>query len=592
MSLTGNLEDLPLLDILQIVSFSKKTGYLSIRTVAGEGAIVFRDGFVTSSFTWATAPLDPRAKTLPPDQRSRMLRHRIEVALQQLIRLREGQFNFSLSDEAPTRVGPRDILDETMADGINPQELLLDLARGMDEDRRDSTAALEASFAEPEDDTAPLPAASPPPAPAALEPSPAPEPPTTPPVHAPKPMPVAAVPPKPAPAPARSAPSARPSSASSAASAEKVILLVDDEEEVRHVLADHFTEAGYQVVEAEDPEAAVKKAGRLGKSGIPFLLVCDLGMPTSGGSSFQGGFEVVKRLGKMNLHPPVLMMTESLGSALQSRAKQMGIARIVFKPGLSKLDPGQFEADLRAFAHKLIADVIPRLAPAAVAAPAAPRSTPPKSAPSAPTARPSSASSAPSASRPSASSAVSAESPPPSAEELTREFAILQQRLEELRRPRDASQIAMLVMKMAREFFERGVLFLVKNGEARGLGGFGPAPREESLHLLARDVLIPLSEPSVFLDVVVSHKPLVGPLPEGRWSQYLMGKIGRFRSATAALLPLLTHRETIALLFGDNPETGRPFGRLEALEVFIDQAGIALENAFLQRKVHTLQGRE
>src|SRR5207249_3384525 len=62
MSLTGNLEDLPLLDILQIVSFSKKTGYLSIRTAAGEGAIVFRDGFVTSSFTWATAPLDPRAR--------------------------------------------------------------------------------------------------------------------------------------------------------------------------------------------------------------------------------------------------------------------------------------------------------------------------------------------------------------------------------------------------------------------------------------------------------------------------------------------------------------------------------------------------
>src|SRR5207245_2721842 len=276
MRLTGNLEDLPLLDILQIVSFSKKTGYLSIRTVAGEGAIVFRDGFVTSSFTWTTAPLDPRAKTLPPDQRSRMLRHRIEGALQQLIRLREGQFNFSLSDEAPTRVGARDILDETMADGINPQELLLDLARGMDEDRRDSTAALEASFAEPEDDTAPLPAASPPPAPAAL----------------------------------------------------------------------------YQLVGAADPEAALKTAGRLGKSGIPFLVASDLGMPTSGGSSFQGGFEVVKRLGKMNLHPPVLMMTESLGSALQSRAKQMGIARIVFKPGLSKLDPGQFEADLRAFAQK------------------------------------------------------------------------------------------------------------------------------------------------------------------------------------------------------------------------------------------------
>jgi CheY-like chemotaxis protein len=564
MSLTGNLEDLPLLDILQIVSFSKKTGYLSIRTGAGDGAIVFRDGFVTSSFTWDTAPLDPRAPTLLPEQRARMLRYRIEVALEQLIRLREGQFNFSLSDEAPTRVGARDIVDETLPDGINPQELLLGLARGMDEDRRDSTAALESSFVEPEDDTAPIPAASPPPA-AAPGPPPAPEPPP------------AAPPPPPPPAPP----------------AEKVILLVDDEEEVRRILADHFTSGGYQVVEAEDPEAAVKKAGRLGKSGIPFLVVSDLGMPTSGGSSFQGGFEVVKRLGKMNLHPPVLMMTESLGSSLHARAKQMGIASIVFKPGLSKLDPGQFEADLRAFAHKLIWDVIPRLEAADAVAPApAKEKAKIASAPAASSAGRPSAASASSADRPSASSAASADGSLPSAQELTREFAILQKRLEDLRRPNDASQIAMLVMKMAREFFERAVLFLVKNGEARGLGGFGPAPRDESLHLLARDVLIPLSEPSVFLDVTVSGKPLVGPLPEGRWSRYLMGKIGRFRSATVALVPLLTNRETIALLFGDNPETGRPFGRLEALEVFINQAGIALENAFLQRKVHTLQRRE
>ena len=42
MSLNGNLEDLPLLDIIQIVSFSKKTGCLAIRTGDGDGGIVFR----------------------------------------------------------------------------------------------------------------------------------------------------------------------------------------------------------------------------------------------------------------------------------------------------------------------------------------------------------------------------------------------------------------------------------------------------------------------------------------------------------------------------------------------------------------------
>src|SRR3989442_5644713 len=115
----------------------------------------------------------------------------------------------------------------------------------------------------------------------------------------------------------------------------------------------------------------------------------------------------------MNLTPPVLMMTESLGSALHSRAKQMGIARIVFKPGLSKLDPGQFEADLKAFAHKLIADVIPRLAPATEAAPAPSRPAARKASPAAPSAR-----------RPSASSAASAESPLPSSEDLSPQFAV------------------------------------------------------------------------------------------------------------------------------------------------------------------------
>ena len=59
MSLTGNLEDLPLLDIIQIVSFSKKTGSLGITTSMGEGAIVFREGFVVASFAWDAPPVDP-----------------------------------------------------------------------------------------------------------------------------------------------------------------------------------------------------------------------------------------------------------------------------------------------------------------------------------------------------------------------------------------------------------------------------------------------------------------------------------------------------------------------------------------------------
>jgi CheY-like chemotaxis protein len=599
LSLNGNLEDLPLLDILQIVSFSRKTGYLTIRTPSGEGAIIFRDGFVVSSFAWDSPPLDPRAASLPHPQHQELVKRRIEMALEQLIRLREGQFSFSLADAPPTMVGPRDIANEMLTDGINAQELLLDLARGMDEDRRDSTAALEASFAEaqaPVDDEtsfssvlvpapeAPVPAeaellesmGTAPPAPVAgdgdleslVADTPAPEAPLTVPASpAEEPsVPVEAVP--------AASPSAAPASVVAAAAATdggslRTVLLVDDEPEVRQVLAQHMAEAGFEVAEAEDPESAVKAALRLGKERKPFVLVTDLGMPTSGGTSFQGGFEVVKRLVKMNHRPPVLLMTESLSSTVQSRSRQLGIANFVFKPGLSKLDPEQFEADLEAFARKIVADILPRLAR-----------------------RPRAAAPAPAAASPTAAPAP----PPPAAplppDDLSRHFTILQQRLDELRKPQDASQISMLVMKTAREFFERGILLLVKNEELRGLGGFGRGPGDENLNLLARDITIPLLERSAFSEAVAGRRPFSGPLADGPWTEYFFGKIGRFHSTSVALLPLLTNRETVAVLFGDNPETGRDLGRLDALAVFMNQAGIALENAFLQRKVHALQGQE
>jgi len=647
LSLTGNLEDLPLLDIMQIVSFSKKTGYLAIDMEGGQGGIVFRDGLVVAAFTAGSPPADPRSNSLPPEKREPLVRSRIVFALEHLARLREGAFGFELSDEVPRKLGSRDLTPETMAGGINPQDLLLDLAAGMDEGLAESAAAVEASFAAPEEgvvdvdpaDTSPIaarakpdlgaagqaeaepaapaaaadptttidvsgvvkpetpaapapsteprrltgpdetiaPGASPPPlAPPPRPPAPAPAVPAAQPPEPPAPAVPAAPPVPPAPEPPAEAaspppprPAPTPEGPAPAAAAEpgaRALLLVDDEPDVRGILRDHFAAAGYRIEEAGDPEAAAKLARRLRSEGVPFVLVTDLGMPSSGGASFYGGFEVVKRLWKMNLRPPILMMTESLNQSLRLRARQMGIQAFVFKPTLSKLNPRQFEADLTAFAGKLASDVLPRLAEVASLR----RMPPPRK-----------------GQRPADSGAAG-----PPAEDAVRPFEFLKRRLRDLRQPEDANEIAALVMKVAREFFERSILFVVKNDQARGLGGFGLAPREETLNLLARQITIPLLEPSIFRDVASSRRPFAGHLPTDRWSGHLMGRIGRFQSGGIALLPLQAHRETIALLFGDNPESGRAIAGLEALEVFVHQAGISLENVFLQRRLQTLQERE
>ena len=189
---------------------------------------------------------------------------------------------------------------------------------------------------------------------------------------------------------------------------------VDDEEDVRGVLAGLFEEVGYEVVEADGPRR--RGQGRPEASARPartFFLVTDLGMPTSGGSSFQGGFEVVKRLGKMNMRPPVLMMTESLSPALQARARQLRHLELRLQAQPLEAQPQAVRGRPPAFASKLVQDVLPRLdgqrrhgrqagAEGATAGAAGPRPR------------------------------VS----PPTRRGSPRDFSMLQQRLDELRSPR------------------------------------------------------------------------------------------------------------------------------------------------------------
>jgi CheY-like chemotaxis protein len=601
LALQGNLEDLPLLDIIQIVSFSKKTGYLGVRMEGGEGAIVFREGLVVAAFTASTPAADPRLGAVPEAARETAVRRRLGFALEELARLREGAFGFELTDRVPETVAGRDIRAETLAVGINPQEMLLTLAQGMDDDRAHSAAAVEASFATPAEGivAAELQALAPPVVPAEAVRSAFADQPraaagaeawqTTPPErYAPDTRPLPKVrrealpgaPPAAPPRPTAVAPEGPPgpepagAAAGEAAPAEaaRTILLVDDEADVRQLLGRHFGAAGFEIAEADGPEQAAKLAARLRSAHTAFVLVTDLGMPASGGASFQGGFEVVKRLWKMNLRPPVLMMTESLNQSLRLRARQMGVQSFVFKPTLSKLNQRQFEADLQAFAAKLVRDALPHLAEVAALRPkpqrARKREPPPE-----------------------ARAEAGDEAGPPAAS-AARPFEFLKRRLVELREGGDANEIATLVMKVAREFFERALLFVVKNEEARGLGGFGIAPREETLNLLARQLTIPLGEASLFRDVARERRPYNGPPPADRWLGHMMGRIGRFQSRGIALLPLVAHRETIAMVFGDNPETGREPGSLEPLEVFVQQAGIALENVFLQKKLQAAEDKD
>jgi CheY-like chemotaxis protein len=520
MGLEGSLEDLALLEILQIIAFSRKTGLMTVETGPGEAVLVFLEGRVVAAFDPDSPPLDARAASLAGEARHRLIRGRIELTLERLTRLRDGLFRFELTAEPASEVGSRDIRAERLAEGINPEELLLELARGMDEGRRDSQAAVESGPAEPAPEVLLSAAAAEAPADAIDEM-----------------LPLLEIEPQ------------VPSLAETG-DRHRIVLLVDDEEDIRMTLSSHLVEGGCQVVEAGDAVSAVKIAKGLADVGFPFVLILDRGMPASDSSSFDGGLEVLKWLRQADLAPPTLLMTDRMTLTLTARARRLGVARLVFKPGLSRLDPGQFDADLRAFAGLILREFLPALEAMADTALLPP---------------------------------PSGFVPLPRSVQSWDDVAALQRRLEELDTPGDALEVSVLVMKAARDFFERGLFLLVKDDALRGLGSFGGSGGQEQ-SLAVRDLVLPLTEPSAFADVVASGRPFHGPLPEREWTR-LAGTLGPRVSASVSVLPLVSNREPIALLFGDNPQSGNPRRALDTLEIFLTQAGVVLESIFLRRKL-------
>ncbi len=500
MSLSGSVEDLPLFEILQVVAFTQRTGYLTVRAPEGDAALVFREGRVVSGYIWEVAPLGPEPVSLPSAARQDAIRGRIRSTIERLARLREGQFSFNVSEEAPSRIGGRDLAAETLEDGINPEGLMLDLVRQLDEDRRESSAALEASLAvpppEPEDE------------------------------HLLEELVLEEVPGGPP------------------------VLLVDDEHEVLRFVREQLAAVGFEVVEATDTQSARREAGRLAERGEPFVVVTDLGLPSLGGSNFRGGLEIVEYAAALEKRPRILLMAETADERLRNKARRLGVSILALKPGLAKLDPLQYEADLRAFGRKLARDLVPRLQRRAAPPPSEERPAPPPAAPL------------------------------PS--EAARRATLLGARNQLASHP-EPDLVAFLLLRAARAFLPRAVLFLVKDDTLRGLAGFGPTLPGTSLDILARDLSVSLDEASPFADAVVPGRFWTGAPPANGPTHRLLEHIGPLDVSAAAVIPVRAQHATIAVLYGDAP-SGQSLPALEPLADFAEQAGRALDEAFLARR--------
>jgi len=281
MSLVGNLEDLSLPDILQIVSLSRKSGILMLEREGQQGKIIIRQGKVIQTISPRQGKtlgelLTARGLLRPDDlkkalemQRSgegrellgdilvqlrlvdeatleKVVTEQIEDAIVFFLSWREGTFSFELAEikgRGEFSVDPQAFILER---GIDTQWLVLEGTRMIDERSRDRgdapspgetpvASSAETSFAGLEDE---------------------------------------------------------------AAAASRALILVDDDPLFRGMARDALGRQGFRVVVCETGAACLAAVDKEAGSGAPPAVVADVVMPTLDNQGFLGGLELLEKLKK------------------------------------------------------------------------------------------------------------------------------------------------------------------------------------------------------------------------------------------------------------------------------------------------------
>jgi hypothetical protein len=166
-----------------------------------------------------------------------------------------------------------------------------------------------------------------------------------------------------------------------------------------------------------------------------------------------------------------------------------------------------------------------------------------------------------------------------------KDLTLLTSMIAELSGPSSSSEITLLVLRFASEIMNRAVILLVRKDDIVGLGQFGLILPEGSPQERVRSIRIPLSEPSVFRDVIEKKTLYKSPLPQSKWHQYFVDQLGKEWPVEVFVAPLICEGRVIAILYGDNIPNKQKIGDTEGLEAFIKVTGFAFGKALLERKL-------
>ncbi|MFK7894285.1 MAG: DUF4388 domain-containing protein [Myxococcota bacterium] len=172
--------------------------------------------------------------------------------------------------------------------------------------------------------------------------------------------------------------------------------------------------------------------------------------------------------------------------------------------------------------------------------------------------------------------------PEPVVQDGKSEIQRLRDMTEKLQVASSRGEILPVVLEFAAEQFARAAILVAREHEIFAVAGRGIETLEVDPLGASNSVSVPAHEEGWIRTVVETGKPLQAP-PQTDADRILLDRFGGLIPDAAYLGPILSGGGVVALLYGDPGESGRPLPDASSLEVVLHHAGVALDRAALER---------
>lgn len=171
-------------------------------------------------------------------------------------------------------------------------------------------------------------------------------------------------------------------------------------------------------------------------------------------------------------------------------------------------------------------------------------------------------------------------------EERRLQFAKLRNSLSGLRLLRKAPDISLLVLQFVSEIFERSLTMIVDKENLIAERSIGVQDDKTHGPSTALKFKVPIRRDSIIKQVLKNGQPFFGQTDDSSFADLLYPEIDAPKESTILLLPLKSNDRIITLTYADFGQQNAQQVSLDFLEFFAGQAGIAMENALFRKQLN------